>query len=49
MANAGAGVAGAGIYPSGGGGGCARVRRSSGLAFQGRKRSSAGPVRGLPP
>jgi len=44
MANAGVGVVGPGIYPSGGGGGCARVRRSS-LAFQGRKRSSAGPVR----
>ena len=35
-------------YP-GAGGGCAQVRRSSGLAFQGRNRSSAIPVRGLPP
>src|ERR1017187_5516076 len=32
-----------------GGGGCAQVRRSSGLAFQGRKRSSARPARGFPP
>jgi hypothetical protein len=29
--------------------GCSQVRRSSGLAFQGRKRSSAGPVSGFPP
>lgn len=31
----------------GGEGGCVQVRRSSGSAFQGRKRSSSGPVRGL--
>ena len=31
------------------GGGFAQFWRSSGLAFQGRNRSSAGPVRGLPP
>ena len=36
-----------GVYP--GGGGCAQVRRSSGLAFQGRKRSRSGPGKGLPP
>ena len=34
-------------YP--GGGGCAQVRRSSGLAFQGRNRSSAFPLSGFPP
>ena len=35
------------VYPVGGG--CAQVRRSSGLAFQGRKRSSARPASGFPP
>jgi hypothetical protein len=35
------------FYP--GGGGCAQVARSSGFAFQGRKRSSAGPVRAFLP
>ena len=35
------------VYPAGGG--CAQVRRSSRLAFQGRNRSSVGPVSGLPP
>ena len=34
------------VYPAGGG--SAQVRRSSGLAFQGRNRSSARPVRGFP-
>ena len=38
--HAGIGITGEGFYPSGGG--CAQVRRSSGLAFQGRNRSSAG-------
>ena len=32
-----------------GGGGCAQARRSSGLAFQGRNRSSAFPLSGFPP
>jgi hypothetical protein len=32
-----------GVYP-GDGGGCAQVRKSSGLAFQGRKRSRSGPL-----
>jgi len=36
------------VYP-GDGGGCAQVRRSAGLAFQGRKRSRSGPARGFPP
>ncbi len=45
--HAGGGITGEGFYPSGGG--CAQVRRSSGLAFQGRNRSSAGPDRGFPP
>src|SRR6266516_7097418 len=36
------------VYP-GDGGGCAQVRRSPGLAFQGRKRSGSGPARGFPP
>ena len=36
------------VYP-GDGGGCAQVRRSPGLAFQGRKRSRSGPARGFPP
>src|SRR5260370_16765375 len=45
--HAGDGVTDAGSYP--GGGGSAHVWRSSGLAFQGRNRSSAGPVSGFPP
>jgi hypothetical protein len=44
---AGGGVFVRDFYP--GGGGWVQLRRSSGLAFQGRKRSSACPVRGLPP
>src|ERR1019366_3432902 len=35
------------VYPSGGG--SAQVRRSSGLAFQGRNRPSAWPASGFPP
>src|SRR5208283_5994618 len=35
------------VYPDGGG--CAQVRRSSGLAFHGRNRSSVWPASGFPP
>ena len=45
--DAGDGVISRGFYPDGGG--WAQVRRSSGLAVQGRNRSSAFPVSGFPP
>jgi len=47
VGRAGDGVTGAGSYPVGGG--WAQARRSSGLAFQGRNRSSAFPLSGFPP